>query len=379
MSSIVDPAVSTMTTVLHVQTDTALSGGIAGYVSTLVRSPALQQFRFAVTVPGIAENPDLAATLYGKALAVPSLPTYGVRSFIRYVRDLEAIVAGHRVDLIHAHAVRAAVACAWVSWRTGVPLVYTNHGLRYSQKTGAVARFVFRLMEAFACGRARYVVSIRHHDARRLAQSGLVQGSKLRTITTRVERLSPGRSAARGERPILLAVGSLIEVKRPDRFLDWVEALQSRGLDFEARWIGDGPLRAQLEADARRRRLPIQWCGHLSRQAVAEHLSGATLLLLTSQFEVFPLAVLEAYACGVPVISGGFDGVEEFLQPGRTGLLVDPDKPQHVAQAVESLLADPATLEAMAREAERRFADEYAEPQRMASAYASLYQDSLKR
>lgn len=368
-----------MATVLHVQTDTGLSGGVAGYVSTLVRSAALQQFRFAVTVPGVADKPDLAATLYGKALAVPSPPTYGVRSFMQYARDLEAIVAEHRIDLIHAHAVRSAVAGAWVSRRTGVPLVYTNHGLRYSQKTGAVSRLVFKLMEAFACSRARYVVSIRHHDARRLAQSGLVRGSKLRTVTTRVEGQSSGRSAAPQGRPILLAVGSLIEVKRPDRFLDWVEALQLRGVDFEARWIGDGPLRAQMELDAQRRRLPIQWCGHLSRHAVAEHLSGATLLLLTSQFEVFPLAVLEAYACGVPVVSGGFDGVEEFLSPGRTGLLVDPDKPQHVALSVESLLKDPVTLEAMAREAERRFIEEYAEPQRMASAYACLYQDILNR
>lgn len=368
-----------MTTVLHVQTDTGLSGGIAGYVSTLVRSSALQQFRFAVTVPGMVQQPNLVASLYGKALALPSLPTYGVRSFVRYVRELEALVVTHGVDIIHAHAVRAALACAWVSWRTGVPLVYTNHGLRYSQKTGAVARIVFRLMEAFACSRARYVVSIRHHDARRLAQSGMVLGSKLRTITTRIEGLSPKRCPVRSGRPVLVGVGSLIEVKRPDRFLDWVEALQLRGVDFEARWIGDGPLREQLELDAKRRRLPIQWCGHLSRQAVAEQFAGATLLLLTSQFEVFPLAVLEAYACGVPVISGGFEGVEEFLLPGRTGLLVDPDKPRHVAKAVGSLLADPPTLDAMARHAASRFAEEYAEPRRMASAYADLYQDSLNQ
>jgi glycosyltransferase involved in cell wall biosynthesis len=125
--------------------------------------------------------------------------------------------------------------------------------------------------------------------------------------------------------------------------------------------------------------LPVTFLGQQPREEVFRMLATAHLLLLTSQFEVFPFSVLEAYSQGVPVISSRFAGAEDFIDAGRTGLLVNADYPDQVARSVARLLTDATWLAEMGRAAQSEFRRRFGDPDVMAQAYAKIYSDVAGR
>lgn len=360
--------------VLQLQTDLGFTGGIAGYISSLTCSKSMDGIAFVVVVPGLREGREAAASLYGNAELAVMPKTYGLKNFISYSRSLYSLIKSGDFDVIHAHAIRSAFAAAVVGLFTGVPLVYTNHGLRYTQKKNPFERAAFFVMEVLVCRIAGAVVAIRRFDSYRLRRSRLVTSPKLYTVCSRVHAIkgdTPKRARTRSLQ--VLGVGSLIEVKRVDRFINWVKGLQERNVQVEACWVGDGPLKAILQHQALELGLSIEWCGQLSKVEVLKRLQGADLFFLTSDFEVFPLAVLEAYSFGVPVISGRFDGVEDFIESDVTGVLVDADDTESVALQVISLLNNPEMFKSMSDAAKTRFDKNYSNPELMALEYLSIY------
>ena len=83
---------------------------------------------------------------------------------------------------------------------------------------------------------------------------------------------------------------------------------------------------------------PVQYCGFLSTQALQEELRQSRALLMTSRWvEAFGNVVIEALACGVPVISYARGGPAEIIQQGITGLLVEPDNVDELRQALHNI------------------------------------------
>jgi starch synthase len=98
--------------------------------------------------------------------------------------------------------------------------------------------------------------------------------------------------------------------------------------------------------------------------------------VLPSRSEGLPLAALEAAAAGRAVVAADVGAMREVVAPGRTGLLVSPDDPAALAQALEVLIADRPRREAMGRAARQRFEAEFS-LQRMAGDYAGVYVSAL--
>jgi glycosyltransferase involved in cell wall biosynthesis len=94
--------------------------------------------------------------------------------------------------------------------------------------------------------------------------------------------------------------------------------------------------------------------GRLSRSRVAEELDRALVLAVPSRSEGLGRVVLEASSRGRAVVATRAGGLPELVEDGVTGLLVEPDDPSALAEAVATLLADPARAGAMGREARRR-------------------------
>ena len=111
----------------------------------------------------------------------------------------------------------------------------------------------------------------------------------------------------------------------------------------------------------------------VSPAEVAEHLRSADLFVLASKAETHPLTVLEALACGTPVVASRVGGIPEQLTEA-TGLLVEPGRPEALAAAVDELLGDRERLARMrigaAEDARRRFS-----LQRQVDAYVELYDE----
>lgn len=134
----------------------------------------------------------------------------------------------------------------------------------------------------------------------------------------------------------LVFVGRLSPEKRPLLAIAALRLLRRDGVDARLLIVGDGPLRREV-ADAVRG-LPVDVLGHVAeRSRLAALLAGSRVMVAPCATETFGLAVLEAMACGTPVVVPGRGAAQELLGPG-TGQVVAGDGARALADAVLRVL-----------------------------------------
>ena len=142
-------------------------------------------------------------------------------------------------------------------------------------------------------------------------------------------------------------------------------AWERLGKYFPLRIIGDGPLRLDLEAEAARRGLSsVCFLGQLSHRTTLEVMKQSRLLIMPSEsYEMFGVTVVEAFACGVPVLVSKMEAMEEIVEDGRTGLHFRPGDPDDLAERVRWGWNHSRQLEDMGRAAREVFEAKYAAEQ----------------
>ncbi|MCS6814735.1 MAG: glycosyltransferase, partial [Cyanobacteria bacterium] len=123
--------------------------------------------------------------------------------------------------------------------------------------------------------------------------------------------------------------------------------------------------------------LEIRFLPHQSDRGVVQHYQAADLYLHAAKADTFPLSVLEALACGMPVIATKTGGIPEQVDHGDTGFLVDPGDVQDMARWLTTLLLDAERLAAMGTSAVNAAHQRFA-LQRMIDDYLTWYQEILQ-
>ncbi|ALD73817.1 glycosyltransferase family 4 protein [Trueperella pyogenes] len=180
-------------------------------------------------------------------------------------------------------------------------------------------------------------------------------------------RLSPRRSEREPLR--LISTGALVERKRPLLAVRTVAELNSRGKRASLLWLGDGPLRPDVEALATRLGVDLELPGHVTPAQVQEALGKADLFLGPTDGENFFVSAAEAIVNGRPLVVGSAGGHGEYID-ARVGELVDGDSASDYADAilrVEERSADLSAADIAATIGERF------SPTSIARSYIDLY------
>jgi glycosyltransferase involved in cell wall biosynthesis len=180
------------------------------------------------------------------------------------------------------------------------------------------------------------------------------------------------------EAPVILYVGGLTPEKRLDRFFRVVHRVLENIPNLRVWVIGEGFHRTELERQIKKIGLvdTVYLLG--VKENVADYMSAADLLLLTSDTEGMPGVILEAGWLGLPVVATRVGGVPECVLEGGTGLLVQPDDEVGLVQAVVQLLQQPETRRQMGRRA-REFVQERFTIDKIAPKYLEFYQQVRER
>jgi glycosyltransferase involved in cell wall biosynthesis len=156
----------------------------------------------------------------------------------------------------------------------------------------------------------------------------------------------PVRSPADGHVG-LLAVGRLVPKKDPLATIEAVRLASERGAPVSLDLIGDGPLLDDARAAIERDRAPVRLHGAQTNEHVRQAMAGADIFVqhsrtdpATGDEEGMPVAVLEALASGLPVVSTRHAGIAEAVVEGVTGLLVDEGDIDGMADALVDLASD---------------------------------------
>jgi len=166
----------------------------------------------------------------------------------------------------------------------------------------------------------------------------------------------PGVRASTGDHALF--AGRLTAEKGVHALLD---AWKQLGPGVPLHIAGDGPLRDALERRIASERIAgATLLGSLSRDAMLRELHSARILVFPSEwYEGMPMAILEAFACGVPTIASRLGGMQEMIDDGRTGLLVAPADPGDLAARVRWAFAHENELAALGRAARAEYEAHY--------------------
>ncbi len=166
----------------------------------------------------------------------------------------------------------------------------------------------------------------------------------------------PGGRASSGD--YALFVGRLVVEKGVSTLLS---AWHTLGARIPLRIIGDGPQHTNLRRFQQVLNVPrLEMLGQLPRKEVLEQIRSARFLIFPSEcYENFPMTIVEAFACGVPVIAASIGAAAEIVHNGETGLTFQPGNPDDLARCVNWAVDHPRELEAMGVRARSEFESRY--------------------
>ena len=265
--------------------------------------------------------------------------------FAYFLRD-------QKVDEIHAHFLdRASVLALIAKKLLQIPYSISIHAGADIYVNPVLLRE--KLMEA------RHAVTCTHHNKNHLAKLiGTDLTEKIAVVSHGIDPLEFQPNPDPNAEVLILSVGQL---KMRKGFLDLIEAckiLRDRKVDFRCEIIGNGPLFYLLEERIMRYSLENQvtLCGALPNELVVERYEQASLFVLpcmvseNGDVDGIPNVLLEAMAMNVPVISSRVSAVPELISENKNGILVNPNSPMELTEAIVSLINSPEKRENLGKE-----------------------------
>jgi glycosyltransferase involved in cell wall biosynthesis len=335
------------TRVLHVVARMNV-GGPATQVVALTEGLDGAGYRVAVATgrPGSGEAEHLG--LRPAELRLRRVPGFGPAPHptddARALRALHRLVRRARPDLIHTHTAKAGVLGRLVARRAGIPVVHTFHGHLLHGYFGPLGTRATVAVERRLAPWTDVLIAVGKRVRDDLLAAGIGRVGQYEAIPPGVSAPptvpraeARARLAIAPQAEVIAAVGRLTSIKRPERLLDIAAMLRRQGRPVTVVLCGDGDLRTELAARSAREGLDVRFLGW--REDVGTVYAAADAVVLSSDNEGMPVALIEAALCGRPVVATDVGGVSEVVDHGRTGFVVPPTA-QDLVAGVQRLLAD---------------------------------------
>jgi colanic acid/amylovoran biosynthesis glycosyltransferase len=276
---------------------------------------------------------------------------------VRFAYEMEEQAIQH----VHAHfAYHSAVAALIIHRLTGIPFSFTARG----SDVQSDAHMLKEKVEA-----ADFVISVSEFNRDIiLRKCGPGVDNKIHVIHggVNVDRLSPRPKSGTHRLLRILCVARFEEVKGHIYLVEACKVLQERGLPFECRLVGDGPLVLQIENQIKQSGLSgeVLLLGPRPYDEVIEQFSCADVVVLATtptasgKREGIPNVLKEAMACGVPVVAAASGGIPELVDES-CGILVSPRDPAAIADALQRLYDHPARRRQMGKSGREKIVREF--------------------
>lgn len=367
--------------IAHIFKTTGLSGA-EGHILTLSNALALEGFDCRLLVlEDPARRPE---ALYAAArtagvdfVPVPLAGDWDMRAVMRLVREIRAFDA----QIVHTHMIHGDTFGTLAAGWTRRVLVQSRHNHDPFRR-----RLPVRLLLRVLSSPARTVIAISESLA---AFTRDVEGVDPRKIVTIHYGLDPAavNAAARpgalraelalpGDASIIAGVGRLTEQKGWRYLLEAFSALRQQLPLAHLVLAGDGPQRAELEAQAAGLSGTVHFLGWRSDAATV--MADADLLAVPSIWEGFGLVTLEAMALNKPVVASRVSALPEIVLDGETGRLVPPGDAPALAGALTALLQNPAKARELGQRGRARLEKEFT-VRAMARKHARVYIEAGSR
>ena len=270
--------------------------------------------------------------------------------------QLSALIRRYRPDVIEAHGHREVFYLLALRPFQHFLLVGYFHGWTeascWTRETSPLSSLVWKCCPV--------VVTVCHNFKERLCRQGAPE-SKIHVfyngIDPALNRARPAGATVRRElnipadSPVVSVIGRLSAEKGQANFLRAFEQVARQRPDVRALIVGDGPDRNDLQRLTQDLGLGSRVIFTGYQRDVRKYYEATSVLVVPSKSEGMPNVVLEAMVFGVPIVSTRVGGVPEIIQDGKNGLLVPPQDPVKLTEAVLEVIADTTLAQRLARTA----------------------------
>lgn len=243
----------------------------------------------------------------------------------------------------------------------------------------------FSWMQAAVLGTADHAMAVSEAAGEVLRQQGYRGGISELPHGVNAELLTPGLNTELRERlglqpPVLGYVGRIAGEKGVWDLLEAARILaERRGPTFTVLMVGDGPARWRLEEEARKLLPPgvMRFMGSVAHHAIPDYLKALDTLVLPSRTrrtwkEQFGRVLVEALACGVPLVGSSSGHIPDLIERTGGGLVFEEGNASDMAEKLQQMLSDPEAARAMSERGRQAALEQYSYPQVAQILYEGL-------
>jgi glycosyltransferase involved in cell wall biosynthesis len=253
-------------------------------------------------------------------------------------------VKANNIDLIHLHGFEGLLWGHALAMMAGVPLIFTPHTIDMR------SRFLFKFYQIAwrMCSLyASMLITVSREDARTVIKRKIIAARKVRPILLGVDQEKFNLAALPrpqidgvNEKKWIVQVGHLSYQKNPSCLVRAAALLLPRNPDLLFLFVGEGPLKKQLETEIAQHGLgaSVMVLGH--RSDALQITGNAHIVVNTSRWEGMPFTLIDACFLGRAIVASAVNGTKDLIEEGVSGLLFTPDRAQELAQKMYILLCN---------------------------------------
>ena len=383
--------------VLHVITRMIIGGA---EWNTLYTCQLLNRSRYE---PLLATGPETGTEgSLIEATEASGIPVFIVPDLIREIdpkRDFKALVQLIRlyrdleVDIVHTHTSKAGILGRLAGRLAKVPvIIHTVHGFAFTAPLPKWQRQLYIALEKMAGRWCDALIFISKPLMAEAGKLGIGDPKTYAYIPSGIDIKAFQNSNNNGNReikrqmlgltdhiPVIGTVSRLVRDKGLELILEAAAQLKAKGLKFHMVWVGDGPMRAELERMA-------QSLGVADRLSITgmctdvpAWISCFDIFVLPTMWEGMGRVFLEAQAAGIPVIGTKVGGVPDVVRDGETGILIQPNDVKALAEMIELLITNAELRRRMGVAAAQFASNEQFQVEFMVRKIEEVYEQAWQR
>lgn len=292
-----------------------------------------------------------------------------IQSFIEIRKILKEV----QPDLVATHSSKAGIIGRLASWSLKIPTVFTAHGWSFTEGVSKKKRMLFKLVERFVARMTDGIINVSYYDHNLATINRIAPKEKLHVIQNGVHDYI-GKKTLPKRLQSSIQITMVARFQRPKQQIDAITALAKLQSErCKLVFAGDGPLLSAAKQYAKEQKVDQQIVFLGDHQNIEGLLRQTDIFLLLSDWEGFPLSILEAMRQGLPIIASNVGGVKESVYNGQNGYLVEKNNHDDIIQALKKLIENEELKLQMGKESRKLF-EEYFTFEEMLNKTEAYYQ-----